>query len=119
DTAAGLRVQDPAAARELLRRVLELRREQSGEARSRAAPTRRGRAHRRNNEESPVSRPHRPLTGDSFGARDRIRTYDLLLRRQTLYPLSYAGGLGKSSNNRGRSSTPGRRGPQVVRGTAP
>lgn len=24
-------------------------------------------------------------------ARDRIRTYDLLLRRQTLYPLSYAG----------------------------
>ena len=29
DTAAGLRVQDPAAARELLRRVLELRREQS------------------------------------------------------------------------------------------
>ena len=27
-----------------------------------------------------------------FGARDRIRTYDLLLRRQTLYPLSYAGG---------------------------
>jgi hypothetical protein len=29
--------------------------------------------------------------GASFGALDRIRTYDLLLRRQTLYPLSYEG----------------------------
>ena len=28
----------------------------------------------------------------SGGARDRIRTYDLPLRRRTLYPLSYAGG---------------------------
>lgn len=26
-----------------------------------------------------------------FCALDRIRTYDLLLRRQTLYPLSYEG----------------------------
>ena len=26
------------------------------------------------------------------GALDRIRTYDILLRRQTLYPLSYEGG---------------------------
>lgn len=25
------------------------------------------------------------------GARERIRTFDLLLRRQALYPLSYAG----------------------------
>ena len=28
----------------------------------------------------------------SEGARDRIRTYGLPLRRRTLYPLSYAGG---------------------------
>ena len=28
-----------------------------------------------------------------LGALDRIRTYDLLLRRQTLYPLSYEGGV--------------------------
>ena len=27
------------------------------------------------------------------GAPDRIRTYDLLLRRQTLYPLSYRGAI--------------------------
>jgi hypothetical protein len=29
-----------------------------------------------------------------FCALDRIRTYDLLLRRQTLYPLSYEGNPG-------------------------
>ena len=29
-----------------------------------------------------------------FCALDRIRTYDLLLRRQTLYPLSYEGSQG-------------------------
>jgi hypothetical protein len=29
-----------------------------------------------------------------FCALDRIRTYDLLLRRQTLYPLSYEGNSG-------------------------
>src|SRR5690606_39268395 len=29
--------------------------------------------------------------GSGRGALDRIRTYDLLLRRQTLYPLSYEG----------------------------
>ena len=28
-----------------------------------------------------------------FCALDRIRTYDLLRRRQTLYPLSYEGGM--------------------------
>src|SRR5699024_3009361 len=60
-----------------------------------------------------------PLTGDSRGARDRIRTYDLLLRRQTLYPLSYAGGLRKSSNNWRRSSTPEASGTEGVRGTSP
>lgn len=32
--------------------------------------------------------------GASVGALDRIRTYDLLLRRQTLYPLSYEGNPG-------------------------
>lgn len=31
--------------------------------------------------------------GRGAGAPDRIRTYDLLLRRQTLYPLSYRGAI--------------------------
>ena len=44
-------------------------------------------------------KPHRMFRGGVFiCALDRIRTYDLLLRRQTLYPLSYEGAVpGKSS----------------------
>ena len=37
------------------------------------------------------NRPPHLMRWTVRGARDRIRTYDLLLRRQTLYPLSYAG----------------------------
>jgi hypothetical protein len=37
----------------------------------------------------------------SRGALDRIRTYDLLLRRQTLYPLSYEGRHGNSRIRKG------------------
>lgn len=37
----------------------------------------------------------------SQGALDRIRTYDLLLRRQTLYPLSYEGGLRETRTRMG------------------
>jgi hypothetical protein len=33
-----------------------------------------------------------PLTRENVGAPGRIRTCGLLLRRQTLYPLSYGGG---------------------------
>ena len=33
------------------------------------------------------------------GARDRIRTCDLLLRRQTLYPLGYAGVIGREAEH--------------------
>jgi YegS/Rv2252/BmrU family lipid kinase len=33
------------------------------------------------------------------GARDRIRTCDLLLRRQTLYPLGYAGVIGRKAEH--------------------
>ena len=33
-------------------------------------------------------------------ALDRIRTYDLLLRRQTLYPLSYEGNQGSCRDRR-------------------
>ena len=35
-----------------------------------------------------------PSGGGFDCALDRIRTYDLLLRRQTLYPLSYEGNSG-------------------------
>ena len=34
------------------------------------------------------------LLANAKSARGRIRTCDLLLRRQSLYPLSYAGGIG-------------------------
>ncbi len=41
-----------------------------------------------------LTKPRR-LDRRGFGcALDRIRTYDLLLRRQTLYPLSYEGNPG-------------------------
>ena len=42
---------------------------------------------------APITEPALLLEVD--GARDRIRTCDLLLRRQTLYPLGYAGVVGR------------------------
>ena len=57
--------------------------------------------------------PRRERRGLWFGAPDRIRTCDLLLRRQTLYPLSYRGPERNSTSarpaNRNRVELPAER----------